>query len=207
MQIDIAKFCAHLATTEVPARFKLDYGYDDVVKMLEEVYRHNVCLRKGSYQDKHAKQYIQKAAKWITTDLKPGLLLYGSVGSGKTTLSDSLLRMIATLRPSESIYRRTALQITSEAKEDSERYKSTVRSKMLFIDDLGIEPETVKVYGNEISPIVELLYYRYEKQLFTIITTNLLLEQMGKRYGPRIEDRFAEMFDRIYFNNTSYRKQ
>ena len=51
-----------------------------------------------------------------------------------------------------------------------------------------------------------MLYYRYDNQLFTIITSNLIGdEDIEKRYGERIADRFIEMFDLIGFENKSYR--
>ena len=75
----------------------------------------------------------------------------------------------------------------------------------MVIDDVGVEPSTIKVWGNEISPFVEVIYHRYDRQLFTIVTSNLDDEELFKRYGPRVADRFAEMFDRIAFENNSYR--
>lgn len=174
--------------------------------MLEETYIYYVKARKKQYDPSRSKEMILKAAKWITDDRRPGLLLYGTVGSGKTTLSDSLLKTILILHPNERIYRRSALAISAEAKDSPDGFKETIRSKLLFIDDLGEEPAVVKNYGNEISPIVELLYYRYDRQLFTVITTNLTEQEISSRYGVRIEDRFAEMFDRIYFNNPSFRR-
>ena len=40
----------------------------------------------------------------------------------------------------------------------------------------------------------------------TIITSNLDDEGIEQRYGARITDRFEEMFDRISFDNESYRR-
>ncbi len=174
--------------------------------MLEETYKHYVGARKKQYDPKASKTAIEGAAKWITSDLKPGLLLYGTVGSGKTTLADSLLRVILILTSGQKIYRKSALEISNAAKNNPEVYKEIVCSNMLFIDDLGEEPLIVKNYGNETSPIVELLYRRYDRQQFTVVTTNLLETEIRSAYGERIEDRFAEMFDRIYYNNASFRK-
>lgn len=79
-------------------------------------------------------------------------------------------------------------------------------TELLFIDDVGTEATSVKVWGNEVSPMVELLYQRYDRQLFTVITSNLESEDdIVNRYGDRINDRFAEMFDYLPFDNQSYR--
>lgn len=77
---------------------------------------------------------------------------------------------------------------------------------MLFIDDIGTEPASIKSWGNEISPVTELLYSRYDRQLFTIITSNLNDKELEERYGLRIADRMAEIFDRLYYSNGTYRK-
>ena len=78
--------------------------------------------------------------------------------------------------------------------------------ELLFIDDIGTEPASVKRWGNEFSPVLELLYARYDRQLFTIATSNLKDSDFGERYGIRIADRMEEMFERIYYQNKSYRK-
>ena len=76
---------------------------------------------------------------------------------------------------------------------------------MLSIDDLGIEPSEILDYGNILNPVIDLLTQRYNAQLFTIVTTNLTPKQIREHYGERIADRFNEMFDRIVFENSTYR--
>ena len=78
--------------------------------------------------------------------------------------------------------------------------------EVLFIDDLGEESLTVKNYGNEQSPLIEVLYKRYDKRQFTVITTNKSEEEIQQMYGERIADRFKEMFDRVFFGHQSFRK-
>ena len=78
--------------------------------------------------------------------------------------------------------------------------------ELLFIDDVGTEPESVKSWGNEFSPVTELIYARYDRQLFTIATSNLADEEFGERYGLRIADRMEEMFERLHYKQNSYRR-
>ena len=68
-----------------------------------------------------------------------------------------------------------------------------------------MEAASVKVWGNVISPVVELIYQRYDLQLFTIATSNLNTRQLAEKYGDRVGDRIREMFNVLAFNNESYR--
>lgn len=84
---------------------------------------------------------------------------------------------------------------------------------MLAIDDLGTEPTEVLDYGNVLSPVIDVIEHRYNKQLFTFITTNLVansedekITTIRKKYGVRIADRFNEMLHVIIFKDISYRK-
>lgn len=54
--------------------------------------------------------------------------------------------------------------------------------------------------------MIDLLYYRYDRRLFTIVTSNLDQEAIEATYGVRIADRMAEMFDRIGHAGPSYRR-
>lgn len=103
----------------------------------------------------------------------------------------------------------SALNLTESARnENKERLRALQSAELLFIDDVGTEPSTIKVWGNEVSPLVDLLYYRYDHRLFTLVTSNLIGDgDIERRYGLRIADRFAEMFDLLGFDNDSYRRR
>lgn len=100
-----------------------------------------------------------------------------------------------------------ASALTEAAKGEKQELLADLKNtELLCIDDVGTEPASLKVWGNEVSPLVDLLYHRYDRQLFTIITSNLEGdEDIAKRYGVRVADRFVEMFDLIGFDNSSYR--
>ena len=86
-----------------------------------------------------------------------------------------------------------------------QEWRTLSRRNMLAIDDLGTEPVEIQDYGNHLSPVIDLLYKRYDEQLFTIITTNLTPKEIRERYGERIADRLNEMAFRIVFDNDTYR--
>ena len=56
------------------------------------------------------------------------------------------------------------------------------------------------------SPITELLEYRYNQRLTTIVTTNLEPSEIREKYGDRIADRFNEMFALVSYTGVSYRR-
>lgn len=181
--------------------------------MLQMCYQTEVESRYKSFvSDSHTLEKIQKAAKWLCSTRKFGLLLYGSVGSGKTTLARSICTLIGILYGSGSydeqkcVVRVSALELASRVADNPGYLRKLREYEMLFIDDMGVEPASVKSWGNEISPLTELLYARYDMQRFTIATSNLGDDEFAERYGRRIYDRMEEMFDRLHYSNGSYRK-
>lgn len=203
--IDIDKFRQLLGENKAIQRFKIEKHQDDIPQMLEESYKWMVTARGGLYSDGQIKPIIEKVAKWLTGDFKYGLLLYGTVGSGKSTMMDAIRKLISVLYARNSA-KVTAIELCRMAKsKDSDRFEDIMKCGMLYIDDMGEEPTTIKNFGSEISPLVETIYHRYDKQLFTVITSNLLDEEIKSFYGDRVSDRFNEMFDKIYYNQKSFR--
>jgi len=171
---------------------------------------------------------ISKLAKWICGDYKPMLLLTGTCGNGKTTAAKALKMVMESLyccnmqdahgnihtigmtKEQGSI---PSVQFLSSAEirqtainnlDDLDRIK---KARFLFIDDLGMEAVSAKHYGNELSPVADVLYYRYENMLFTVTTSNLNRDELGQRYGSRIDSRLSEVMDVINFNSQDFRKQ
>lgn len=181
--------------------------------MLYLCYKAEVVKRGVEFlDDAQTKERLTKAAKWLCRECKPGLMLYGKIGSGKTTLARAIVQLIGVLYnsiyPDEKkyIYKVSSLDLGKDVTNE-DKFGRIKREEMLFIDDVGIEPSTVKVYGNELSPMTEIIYSRYDSRKLTIVTSNLRGDEFRQRYGDRIGDRLLEMFDTIEFNQTlSYRR-
>lgn len=198
-----------LKTTRVI--FRLPFSESDCEVMLTEAVQHEVRYWGHSYiPDNEAA--IARAAQWLAEPPTPGLIIFGNVGNGKTTLINSITNVInayslgrdASGNPAWMKFV-TAESLARYAKEDSEKMWSIIRTPMLALDDLGAEQDTIKTYGNVVNPAVELLSYRYQYRLFTVITTNLKAADMRQRYGDRVADRMNEMFTRIVIKNETYR--
>ena len=68
----------------------------------------------------------------------------------------------------------------------------------LCIDDIGTTNLTIKVYGNELNFLEQLMLIRYElwtkKGIKTHITSNLNKEQLSKNFTDRMKSRILEMY-------------
>lgn len=170
----------------------------------EVEYRHREFIKDNAISN------IQKVANYLTSENpKFGILLCGKCGNGKTTmiyafqLALNYLSGIHILDGNE-IRIMDAKDINLESK-DPKIFLSIKSSDMLGVEDMGREATEVLDFGNVLNPVIDLLEYRYNNQLFTFITTNLTPKEIREKYGKRIADRFNEMMDVIVFENETYR--
>ena len=195
-------------------RFRLPIPEAEAAAKLREAYAVEVAARGGRYiDDEETRSHIAHAAKWLTGPYKPGMLFYGTVGNGKSTLAKACELLVAVQcrshndAESKRFSRVSAFDLADIAKNDAALFERLKKAELLSIDDMGVEPATIKVYGTVVSPFTDILYYRYDRQLMTIVSSNLTLQDVCDKYGERIGDRFYEMFDRIAFSNKSYRRK
>lgn len=157
--------------------------------------------------------------------LNKGLCLMGGVGVGKTTL----MRMFVSNQVQSFLIRSSRELANDFAKHgyaEIEKYYGTLTCENFFFDpynfnghkelgicfdDLGSE-NTTKNYGNETSVVSEIILSRYDKlnmnRNMTHITTNLLPDEIEKKYGTRVMDRIKEMFNCVvYPGNTPSRRK
>ena len=194
--------------------FNLPYEESQVVDMLTASVQAEVEYRHRAFRDNpEMRKQIEKAARWLTTQERFGLLLCGVPGNGKTTLMLAIRSLINFLDMTNAYNEKMgvslidAREIVRLNKDDFNGLRKVRSQPMLAIDDMGLEPSEVLDYGNVLNPVIDLISYRYTEQLFTIVTTNLKPEQIRQKYGDRIADRFNEMMERIIFYNGSYRPQ
>lgn len=187
---------------------------DEAEAYIRGAFEAQVELRGGTVEyDEMTTKNLRLVAETLAGDShKFGLLLAGTCGNGKTTTMRAVQSVVQLLN---NTYYRCGERIgnyLAEAKEIAgipdktgvlKIYQAT---PLLFLDDLGREPTEVLKYGNVTSPITELLEYRYNQRLTTIVTTNLEPSEIRQKYGDRIADRFNEMFAVVSYTGASYRR-
>ena len=194
--------------------FKLPMSVDEAEQYIRGAFEAQVELRGGAVQyDEMTTKNLRLVAETLAGDShKFGLLLAGTCGNGKTTTMRAVQSVVQLLN--NTYYNRSDLRIGNRLLEAKEITQLSDKSgqltvyqtiPLLFLDDLGREPTEVMRYGNVTSPITELLEYRYNQRLTTIVTTNLEPSEIREKYGDRIADRFNEMFVVVRYTGTSYR--
>ena len=131
------------------------------------------------------------------------LLLFGSTGLGKTFLSTSIAKFIS--EQGFSVAYDTAIQVfgsyesikfnSFDSEDAATRVHKYENADLLIIDDLGTEMQTAFTT----SAFYNLLSSRLMKKRPMIVNTNLLPEELGKRYSAAISSRLLGDFRQIRF--------
>lgn len=164
--------------------------------------------------------YLRAIAETMTTEsTKCGILLCGNCGNGKTTSMNAFAIVTEYLQkayqqscmksgswPKMIKMEKTSARRLVQLAKDEQAMAEAKSIGVLCIDDVGLEPTEVLDYGNAINPVIEILEQRYQRQLFTFITTNLTPKQIREKYGDRIADRFNEMMKCIVYKNPTFRR-
>jgi DNA replication protein DnaC len=126
-----------------------------------------------------------------------GLWLYGSSGTGKTTLAMLVSRTALEAGRSVAIYslpkllsriRRTFDAETGE-QSYSDLFERLATVDLLHVDDLGAENRTEWV----LEQLYALVNERYESQRSLVVTTNLEEHELEEQIGARVVSRLVEM--------------
>lgn len=120
-----------------------------------------------------------------------GLLLRGPYGSGKSSLAAIVLREVAAHGCNP--YWLEAFELSGGWRKQDKRYFDSRKAHLLVVDDLGMEDD--RKAGNESFPrllIRQALRFRLEREMATIITTNLTLEDLEQVHG----DKFIALLNR-----------
>ena len=155
-------------------------------------------------------------------DSKKGLLLWGPIGTGKSTLLKGMQSYLAKVNrycyacANKAIGFKftSAVEISLKYSKDGmdglTRLVDREYMSSLAIDELGKEPVESKHFGTTLNVMQVLLQLRYEvrSEYKTFATTNMNPDtEIVERYGEYIGDRIKEMFNIIEIKGESRRKQ
>ena len=152
------------------------------------------------------KEAIEYFKRTPLHNLKKGVYLQGEVGRGKTMLACAIfnnylgqgrLKFIVV----DELIRRIKEAFNKGIEFDLEKY---MEADLLILDDLGAEKTTEFVEGE----IYNIINYRYNNKLPTIITSNINWNDLESKYpmnGRRIASRISEMCGSFNLNGKDYR--
>ena len=146
--------------------------------------------------------------KIISYFKKPySIILHGQPGRGKTYTT---LAMIRQLLEKENPYNLrfikakviddTTMQLIQDNKSPDSFLRVLRETKYLFIDDFGIDKATQRV----VADLYYIIDYRWENCLSTVISTNLLKEEIASFYGERIDSRLKS-YKELFFGGKDLR--
>jgi DNA replication protein DnaC len=134
---------------------------------------------------------------------RPGILIYGETGLGKTFLSNCIAKALldkghtVLYLTSSNLFENVLSNIIMNNSREQDKlmlYDYIYSCELLIIDDLGTEVTNSFVT----SQLFEIINTRNTKSLSTLISTNLSMKQLQERYSERIMSRIVS--DYIVFN-------
>ena len=152
-----------------------------------------------------ARKYVENFSQFEKSG--EGLLLWGGTGSGKTFMAASIANALIDREVSVVMtdFARILMQLTGRNEEEKNRcYERIERSRLLIIDDLGIERNT----GFATEQIFSVIDYRIKSSKPMIITTNMRISDMKNTPNEayrRIYERILERCIPIMVTGTDKR--
>lgn len=136
----------------------------------------------------------------------PSLLLYGKTGLGKTHLSLAIAGNAVEegygviYSSAQNLFNK--LEKDKFGKADANTEEAILDCDLLIIDDLGAEFTTQFT----VSALYNIVNSRELEGKPTIISTNLMPEQLTKDYGERIASRILSNYVMLYFDGSDIRQ-
>ena len=136
----------------------------------------------------------------------PSLLLYGKTGLGKTHLSLAIAGKAVEegygviYSSAQNLFNK--LEKDKFGKADANTEETILDCDLLIIDDLGAEFTTQFT----VSALYNIVNSRELEGKPTIISTNLMPDQLTKAYGERIASRILSNYVMLYFDGSDIRQ-
>ena len=158
---------------------------------------------------------LNRSRKFIEnfdSNIRDNLLIYGETGLGKTFLTNCIAKELLDKNhtvlylSANELFENVLAEYLIKQKDDMEALYNYIYScELLVIDDLGTEFTNNFV----MSQLFEIINTRKNRNLSTLISTNLSVQQLRDRYSERIMSRIIDSYTvfNIYGDNIRYIKR
>lgn len=173
----------------------------DVTEVLSKTY--SVLVKSTGHTITDIPEHLETVAAWMCGKGRPGLLIYGGYGTGKTTTIRAIRCAIRFFRPTHNVRHLTSKQVVVMPYD---AFKTLYRGNdLVIIDEFGREQDERREYGNVSEPMVDLISFREDRGLPTVLASNLTDDEISEKYGPYIRDRLAGSYSRLFLDGDSRR--
>lgn len=138
-----------------------------------------------------------QVADWLSDNQGKGLLCYGNCGRGKTELASRVIPAIIHYWDNRVVKCYTAEEIGMKL-DDAKL------AKLSSIDDIGTEGVT-NIYGNRMFALPTIVDEAERRGNLIILSSNLTLSEIKKKYGARTMDRLRQICVPVLFAGDSLR--
>ena len=134
----------------------------------------------------------QRYAQEFPDNEKPNLMFFGAPGLGKTFVADCIAQCV--MQRAYLVRRVTAYRLCEIMRRnqfdgsDARAVQGVMQCDLLFIDDLGTEPQTKNTSGY----LFQVMNERNMNGRHTLISTNLTPERLGTLYEERVVSRMMD---------------
>ena len=166
-------------------------------------YYKGVVAEDGTYAYDQMSQVLAYCRNWAADfdRQSPSILLYGRTGLGKTHLSLAMANEViakgynVVYGSAQNLLTQLEKEHFGRLKDDSSPEDMMLSADLLIIDDLGAEFVTQFT----VSAIYNILNTRILRGLPTIISTNLMYDEIGDKYSERVYSRIIGSFTPLEF--------
>jgi DNA replication protein DnaC len=161
---------------------------------------------KNTLSPRNQQNYEKEFKKEFNFDLSKSYFIHGNAGVGKTFQSIQFVKFWLEKELIKEEYESRYVKFCSfldlvkiarkaSTKDNEEGYVARSNLKfikeveLLVLDDLGVEKHTDFIQ----ETVYDVISYRYEGLLQTIITSNFDLSEIGEKYHSRIASRIGGM--------------
>ncbi|MBQ0135634.1 MAG: ATP-binding protein [Oscillospiraceae bacterium] len=172
------------------ANFSLDYYKGEARERMEQIY--NYCKSWAADFDRNSNS----------------ILMYGQTGLGKTHLSLAIANEVVAkgynviYASSGNLFNKLEKESFGRLKTDESPEEAVLTCDLLILDDLG--SEFTKPYV--VAELYNIINSRLLSGLPTIISTNLLYDEIGDKYNPRVYSRLIGDYQMLEFLGSDIRQ-